>query len=175
MIIDLNVLSGKSIKKAITEINNVKKLLNSEVDELLKLMLQDGVNFAIKGISNHIDTGETISSIFGYRDGNKGVIVAGGASIWLEFGTGVIKNSVRHPVADELGIKEWGTYGHGNGANPNGWYYPTDDVRKMVEAGGKLYPYAHTTGVEATMFMYNSANQILDNLKQYAQKVFKEK
>lgn len=132
----------------------------------IEKLVGEGEKFAIWGISDHIDTGETISTIRGiaYRSQNKGVIVAGGAAIWLEFGTGVVKNfeEYPHPKAEELGMSAIGTYGDGNGSNPNGWFYRDES--------GQVH---HSNGVEATMFMYNTAKILAEKAPEYAKEVFK--
>ena len=78
-------------------------------------------------------------------------ILVGGAAVWLEFGTGVVANPVgvggyAHPMAAELGMYGIGEFGHGHGADPNGWWYYDETGRKR-----------HTFGIPATMFMYHSA------------------
>ena len=161
--IQVNILDPKSIDKAIKELNKYKKEMERKVLVLIDKMVKLGEDYAINSLA-HIDTGETLSSIMGYRNGDKGVIVAGGNAIWIEFGTGVRNNgnvgSSPHPKGEELGMKI-GTYGKGKGANPNGWYYLDDD--------GEV---KHTFGIEANMFMYKTSLELQRIYPELAKEVF---
>lgn len=153
-------LTPQGIDAAIREIKRNRLEVDKKVQELISVMVAEGEDYAINTVG-HVDTGETLASIHGYREGNKGVIVAGGAAIWLEFGTGVIRNSERHPKADELGMKAWGEYGKGHGKDPNGWYYPDGEG------------WSHTYGIEANMFMYHTAQYLKQIFTEKAREVFK--
>ena len=163
MNIKVNIFDPKSIDKAIKELNKYKKEVERKTLELLDRMLEHGEDYAINSVA-HIDTGETVSSIMGYRNGDKGVIVAGGNAVWIEFGTGVKKNgsagSSPHPKGEELGMKIGG-YGQGKGADPNGWYYLGDD--------GEV---KHTFGIEANMFMYKTSLELQTLCPDLAREVF---
>ena len=155
-------LSEESIKAAIKELDKYKKELSKKVHALIDLMLKHGEDFAINQVG-HVDTGETLSSIHGYRDGNKGVVVAGGNAIWLEFGTGVRHNGPAggspHPKGTELGMTI-GEYGKGQGANPGGWWYYDGDAVK------------HTYGIPANMFMWHTARELERVAPELAKEVF---
>lgn len=157
-------LDTKSIDNAIEELQGYKVELNSKTEKLLDLMLEHGEDYAINELG-HIDTGETLSSIYGYRDGDKGVILAGGNAIWLEFGTGIRHNGPAggspHPKGTELGMII-GEYGQGKGANPGGWwYYDGDEVK-------------HTYGIPATMFMWRTSRELEESATELAKEVFKK-
>ena len=118
-------LSKSGIDKAATWLEDyARRTLPKNCVDLISRMCRTGEVWAMT-LMNHIDTGNTLSTIRGYRNGNKGVIVANGAAIWIEFGTGVVANkgSKPHPKAAELGMSPWGTYGKGHGASFNGWWY----------------------------------------------------
>lgn len=156
-------LSPQGIDKAISDLRDYKKRLSKVVNTLLDKMVQFGEDYAINAVG-HVDTGETLSSIHGYRKGKRGVIVAGGNAIWLEFGTGVTYNGSAggspHPKGSELGMTI-GTYGQGKGSDPNGWYYLGDD--------GKL---KHTYGIKANMFMYQTAKVLREEVPELAKGLF---
>ena len=155
-------LSVESIDRAIKEIEKRRAEIPKLVEKLIDKMLVVGEDYAINTVG-HVDTGETLSSIMGYREGNRGVIVAGGAAVWLEFGTGVTKNMQQeHPKAQELGMRPWGTYGKGQGGDPDGWWYPGDDGR-----------YHHTYGIQANMFMYRTAKYLQDMFETLGKEVFR--
>jgi hypothetical protein len=155
-------LSEESIKAAIKDLEKYKRELGKKVQALIDAMVAHGEDYAINQVG-HVDTGETLSSIHGYRDGNKGVVVAGGNAIWLEFGTGVRHNGSAggspHPVGAELGMTI-GEYGQGKGANPNGWWYYDGDKVK------------HTYGIPANMFMWRTARELERVAPELAREVF---
>ncbi len=144
-------LSPGSISVAIQKLKKFQKDLPRKINELIDKMTKFGEDYAINTLG-HIDTGETLSSIIGYRNGNTGFIVAGGNAIWIEFGTGVTYNGAvggsPHPLGEDLGMTI-GTYGEGHGADENGWYYQDDDGT-----------WKHTFGIQANMFMYRTAQAL---------------
>ena len=160
IIVDLNADNG--IKNAIKELRKYKNDIKRKTLKLIDSMLKFGEDYAINSVA-HIDTGETLSSIRGYRNGDKGVIVAGGNAIWIEFGTGVRNNGSAgtspHPKGSELGMAI-GTYGKGHGADPNGWWYYDEGEVK------------HTYGIKANMFMYKTALELQRVCPELAKEVF---
>ena len=159
--VDLNADNG--IKNAIKELRQYRNSIKSKTLKLIDSMLRFGEDYAINSVA-HVDTGETLSSIKGYRNGTKGVIVAGGNAIWIEFGTGVRNNGSAgtspHHKGEELGMTI-GTYGQGKGADPNGWYYYDD---------GEV---VHTFGIKANMFMYKTALELQRVCPELAKEVFR--
>ena len=140
-----------------------KNILPKKVKGLIDRMVRTGEQYAVNTVG-HIDTGATLASVMGYRNGDKGVIVADGAAVWIEFGTGVVANAgnAPHPKAGELGMSAWGTYGQGKGANLNGWWYEGDDGE-----------YHHTMGIPANRFMYNTAQMLIKECPEWAKEIFK--
>lgn len=159
------------LDEAIKALDEHKKQCRKIIKDLIEAMCDYGEDFAIN-LVGHIDTGKTVDSIrkdashIAYRNGNYGLIVAGGNAIWLEFGTGVTKNqgNAHPPVADpgNTTIYPHGTYGKGKGANP-GWYY-------IDETKGEKGEVCYTQGIEGNQFMYRTALAIRD----YAPELFKE-
>lgn len=156
--------SEESISKAIEELKTFEKTIKDKINELLDKLVWEGEEYAVNEVG-HVDTGETLASIHGYRRGNKGVIVAGGNAIWLEFGTGVKYNgsagSSPHPKGDKLGMTIGG-YGKGHGADTEGWYYPADGTNR----------WHHTYGIQANMFMYRTARELIRIAPALAREVF---
>ena len=137
--------------------------LKAYCEELITRMLREG-EMTARILLTHVDTGNTLSTIMGYRDGNKGMILVGGNAIWIEFGTGIVANNgaaYPNPAAENLGMDAIGTYGEGHGSDPNGWYYPGDD--------GKWH---HTFGIPANMFMYNTAQMLRREYAKMAKEIF---
>lgn len=155
-------LGTASIDAAIKELKTYQRDIDRKVKALIDAMIQYGEDYAINAVG-HVRTGETLTSVKGYRKGTVGVIVAGGNAIWLEFGTGVKHNGPAggspHPKGKELGMTIGG-YGDGHGADPGGWWY-------YDETGLK-----HTYGIEANMFMYKTAQELQRVFPELAREVF---
>ncbi len=148
-----------------------KITLPKKVEQFVELMTRQGESWAIN-FMGHIDTGETLASIVGIRNGNKGVIVAGGNAIWIEFGTGVVANIGvdSHPKAPILGIAPHGTYGKGLGSNPNGWYYP--DPKGTHYFDGQYW--SHTYGIPASRFLYDTSIELIKAYPSMAKEIFEK-
>lgn len=154
-------LSSGSLADAAKQLMKYADSLQSKSERLVKDLGEAGVSYANMYLE-HDDTGETRSSIQFEQKVNTGVISVGGAAVWIEFGTGVIRNSgSKHQKADELGMSDWGTYGDGNGANEHGWWYP-------AEGGHK-----HTFGIRMNPFMYLASQDIRRELLDIAKEAFK--
>lgn len=164
-VIKISQLSEAAVDAAIRELEDYKASIKKRTEQLIEAMCQMGEFYAVSYVG-HVDTGETISSISGYRRGDKGVIVAGGNAVWLEFGTGVRYNGAvggsPHPKGVELN-HTIGTYGKGHGADPDGWYYYDADGRKK-----------HTFGIPANMFMYRTAKELQRQFPDLAKEVFEK-
>ena len=159
--ITINAFDENSINNAIAELKAYKKSLTSKCLKLIEVMCAEGEDYAINAVG-HVDTGETLSSIMGYRKGKEGIIVAGGQAIWIEFGTGVGRAEWAGGVLPE-GIVAHGEYGKGYGKKPPWFYYD--------EADGKLHI---AWGLDATSFMWKTARFLENNVGEYARKVFNE-
>lgn len=146
-----------------------EKTLPKNCLALVDRMTGQGEQWAVNQVG-HIDTGNTVASVMGYRNGNKGVIVAGGAAIWIEFGTGVARNfgTEPHPKAAELGMSPWGTFGLGHAASFNGWYYPDPNGTHIFNG----QTYSHTMGIPANRFMYNTAQMLAKSCPEMAKEIF---
>ena len=172
----------KGIDEVEAKLNNLINVCDQRVSNLVDNMLTDGEHFATNEMG-HIDTGRTLVSIKSKRrKGSKtGRIIAGGAAIWIEFGTGVARNSGNtHPMVVDSAVPIYphGGYGKGHGKFTKGWYYPTDNPRDAIKKDGKYVMtadgkyIAHTKGVPQNMFMYRTYEMLVNNLPQMAQEAF---
>lgn len=156
-------LSSASIAECARKLEFYSKhTIDRKVEQLVGRMLKEGETYAINAVG-HFDTGETMSSVVAYREGSHGIIAVGGNAIWIEFGTGVEYNGggYNHPKAAELGMSAHGTYGKGLGADPNGWVYRDDDGN-----------YHHTKGIPTNPFMYNTAQMLRNECRNWAKEIF---
>lgn len=166
----INISSAEEIEQGIKLIKEYKTSLQSKITSLVRQMCLEGEDYAINALG-HVDTGETLSSIHGelmggYRNGQRGVIIAGGAAVWIEFGTGVHYNgaagSSPHPLGTTVQPPHLiGTYGAGHGADPDGWLY-------RDESG----EWHKTKGIPANMFFYETVKQLERRYPDLAREVF---
>ena len=147
-----------------------KYRLPKYIRNLIDFMCKEGENWAINELER-IDTGNTLTTIYGYRQGDKGVIVANGAAIWIEFGTGVAHNGegYNYPGKVPEGIVPHGTFGKHHGSNKDGWFYP--DPEGEFEFGGETYSW--TLGIPSNPFMYRTAEMLKRECGNIAKEVFK--
>ena len=162
-------LSEASIDSAIEQIESYKKKVQANTSKLVEEAATLLEEYAAFELSKHVWTGETLASLRKVvrQGGYTARVIVGGAAVWLEFGTGVVANPVgvggyAHPKAAELGMYGIGEYGHGHGADPNGWWYKDETGQTR-----------HTYGIPATMFMYHSAWNVRRDLPDMARRIFK--
>lgn len=162
-------LNEASIDNAIKQIQQYKKDLTEKTYRLVDEVASKVKTNAVHELSQHIETGETITSVRIEHPNNSytASVLAGGAAIWLEFGTGVVANYVgvgdyAHPKAAELGMSGIGTYGNGHGADIDGWWYYDEFGRKR-----------HTFGIPATCFMYYSAMNARREIPNLARRIYR--
>lgn len=157
-------LSAKSLLSAADKLKKYAESLDDKSDKLVKALGEMGAERAMMHFDegNHKGTGNTRGSIMYEHEGNSGTVSVGGAAVWIEFGTGVMRNSgAAHPKKDELGMVGWGEYGDGHGADPNGWDFFKDG-----------YKY-HTFGITMHPFMYETSQDLRNELLKKAKEVFK--
>lgn len=170
MTILLNPFDVKSIDNAIRMVEQFSKETLDKIDALIHAMVVEGETIALALC--HAESGETQMSIIqeskveGARLGAVGYIIAGGAAIWLEFGTGVAKNEnagVSYPGVKPPNIVEHGHYEKGKGLSGDLWAY-YDDKQGKVRV---------TRGIAATAFMWHSATYLRNHFPEIARKVWK--
>ena len=167
MILNLE-LTDESLDEAIRKVEQYSKDFKDKTARFTDEVASRVKTSAVDKLAGHIETAETIQSVkVQHRFGSYTArVLAGGAAIWLEFGTGVVANSVGvgafpHPKAAELGMMGIGTYGEGHGADPDGWWYYDETGRRR-----------HTYGIPATMFMYHSAMEVRDMIPGIARRIY---
>lgn len=165
-------LNDKDIARAIREVEKFKQDFRNKVDTYRKriaeeIAVQASHNFAnslvddiIKGGSPHRPNVQVSVS----DKGSISVVVANGEdAVWCEFGAGVYHNgaagSSPHPKGSELGFTI-GNYGKGYGKGQAWGYY--DESGEIVI----------TRGTEATMPMYNAAQEVMRKAVEIAKEVF---
>lgn len=169
-------IQATALEKGAEYLRKYADKMDKKSADIVSALLMRGEEKAREGLSEHIDTGKTISTLASYRNGLEGDIsVNGNYAIWLEFGTGVAKNGpgYNHPKAQEMGMAAHGTYGKGHGADPSGWWYPVEEglPGDWQDKDGNWH--RHTTGVEATFFFYNTAQMLRREYAKIAKEAYK--
>ena len=171
MEIRVNPFSIESIDNALALLSTFTESTLDKVDRLIEEMVTEGEHISMI-LCLPAETGDTQMSITreskvtGLRHNRYGYIIAGGAAIWLEFGTGVAKNEragVEYPGVKPPNIVEHGSYEKGKGASGEPWAY-YDDKQGKVRV---------TRGIAARAFMWQSATYLRNHFPELARKVWK--
>lgn len=153
-------LDPASIQQAIDEVQQYKKQLKDRLNELMTMLVDQGVEIAKVQIASMdaVYTGDLQNSIEGAFDPGTGIgIIKAGAlyAVYVEFGTGVVGAGSPHPAPE--GWK----YDMNNHGESGWWYFNTRD--------GKWH---WTQGMKSRPFMYNTARQLETQCIQLAREVF---
>jgi len=149
-------LDRQSIDRAIRELQECKKQLQTALSDLAKQLTEQGVQIAKMQIASMdaVDTGALEHSVHGAYNAQDhvGYISAGEGltyAFYVEYGTGPVGEENQHPEPEKVGWEY--NVGETIGINPRhpewgeGWWYPGDD--------GKAH---WTSGQPARPFMYNT-------------------
>lgn len=154
-------LDPKEIGNVAKELRKYKTELRHNILALIDVMCEEGEHLAVLGIT-HFDTGETAASIKGYREGDIGLIVAGGHAVWVEFGAGMGRAEWVGTDYPE-GVVRHGEYGQGKGMNPP-WVYKAEDGT-----------FHKSYGIDADSFMYYAAKDLAAKTPELAMRIFNGK
>ena len=186
MNITLNPFDVKSIDNAIRMVERFSEETLNKIDALIHAMVVEGETVAMV-LCLPAETGDTQMSITreskveGARTDAVGYIIAGGAAIWLEFGTGVLYPD-NYP-----GTKPSGIVGHGEFGEKQTWSYYDDEGKKHTRRGqrkgstGEAWTYYDqkqgrwraTHGLPARAFMWHTATYLRNHFPELARKVWK--
>ena len=157
----------KNLDKVISQLKAYRKRTEEKVEILMERLSTLGAYRARVEFSRAMYAGKN-DTVVSVETTSKGFRISaeGEAVIFIEFGTGVI--NPEHPLSAEFGYAH-GTYGQGKGANPNGWVY----VGEQGNAGSPIRDGAYRTrGNPPARAMYNSAEEMRDELFRIAKEVF---
>ena len=163
------IVSLGNIGDAVRQLDEYENKVKQNIKDFLSKLLETGVEISRAKITElgAIDSGELQGSLNYalYREGNKGVLFTDCEyACFIEFGTGVKYNgsagSSKHPKGQELGMTI-GSYGEGQGANPDGWYYYDDDKGKVMFTKGMPHkPFMYETGKELERIAVKIAKEV---------------
>ncbi|MBQ8766537.1 MAG: HK97 gp10 family phage protein [Clostridia bacterium] len=168
--ISVNILDPKSVEKAIKQLDEYKKEVETKTRELAQRLTDLGAEVVRMKIveMGAVDSGELLSSVEGYYSPtlNAGFIrVTSDHVAFVEFGTGIVGQASPHTSGEYLSKASWG-YATGSKIFTTqdgrvGWIYPTDD-------GG----FRFTEGMQSRPFMYETALELERQYEKIAREVF---
>ena len=158
-------LSTNSIDKAIAELENYRKDLETRLKIFVGELIQEGVEVARIKVS--ASQGDSTDAHVDYMIDSTGEIIKariflqGTEALFIEFGAGIYyNNGNNHPMASENGYGI-GTYPSEHPPNraitPGYWWYKEEDGSKHL-----------SLGTEATMPIYHAAETIRNKTIQKA-------
>lgn len=165
-----------TIRKAIAEIEEYEKDLQTKLKVLMEKLAEVGIEEATVRFANAIYDGTNdvqVNQNPTWVSDNKLVVSASGKAItFIEFGAGVFNPGV-HPKAVELGAIRGG-YGQGKGKNESWTYYgnesETNAGGKVVRRGEKTV--IRTRGNNPNRAMYEAAKEMREQIVKIAREVF---
>lgn len=162
MIVEVNVLSEKSVDQAIRKIEDYAESLEVKASLLCEKLASIGATRVSMEFSRAVYTGpsDITVSVEAKSDTEYEIIAAGETVLLVEFGAGVTYGG-GHPLDGEFGMGP-GTYPNQKHAfDPKGWYIP------KAKGGG------HTFGNPPSMAMYNTGKDLRKEILRIAQEVFR--
>ena len=162
-VIKLSLFNSSVNDKAVRELQDYAKWLETKKEELLQELIARG--WEIAGL--HFDTAfykgpkdDLYIDVEERGDGKYAIVAHGETAILIEFGAGITYYGSGHPQADEFGFGP-GTYpGQTHALTGKGWYLPKS-------AGG-----GHTYGNPPAKGMYNASKALREELVEIARRVF---
>lgn len=154
-------LSSQSLRNAADILQKYADSLPKKAETLVRNLGNYGWDRALEHL-DHVDTGDTFNSVYFDQNGNDGVLTAGGAAVWIEFGTGVLANasSKDHPKRSDVGAVSWGEYGHGLGKG-RWWFINKDGEKRWTE------------GITMNPFMYQASQDMRREIERMAKEAFR--
>lgn len=163
MQITVNILSQKSIDKAVQRLTEYTEEIDDKCNQLAKILAQKGVETSRMKIAQFdaIYTGELLESI----NYEKGAVIQNGSEwivytdcLWakfVEFGTGIVGKKNPHPDTGIIGWK-YDVNEHGE----SGWFYYRDGE------------WHWTKGMPSRPFMYETSMELMKVITKTAKEVF---
>ena len=169
-VIHLNVLSAKSIDKAIRDLEEWQRWLEEKTKEFVSELAKEGMAVASARFASAQYDGTNDVSVHIEERGEfaQAVVATGEATLFIEFGTGITYPD-NHP--EQMFTR--GGYGYGLGRLPGGWMYDGDPgTNGEVITEGKYAGRIHTYGNPANMAMYEAKREIESKFEEIARRVF---
>lgn len=167
-------LTPADIGHTIKEFEAWRTDLESKTKEFLKALAEAGVQVASVNFQSAVydGTNDVVVSFDEKSDTTIAVVATGEATLFIEFGSGIVYPD-DHPEGTDLGMIR-GEYGYGQGANIWGWtYWGEPGTNGMIINQGWQRGKVHTFGNPANMAMYRSKEELENEFANIARRVFK--
>ena len=166
-------LNESSIDNAIKKLEEFEKWLVTKTKEFLKALADEGVQIADAKFAEAVydGTNDVSCSVEERGDNSIAVVAVGGATLFVEFGTGV-RYPDNHPEAGKHGMVR-GEYGYKLGRREKGWRYRGDPGSQgEVITEGKHAGEVHTYGNPANMCLYMTVRELEEKFEEIARRVY---
>lgn len=165
----LDLLNPASIQNALNELNNYADFIHKQVPVFVQRLADEGVQVAKVRFSQARYDGTNDVTVHTEGSGKSVAVVAvGNATLFIEFGTGVLNAGHPDPAAAKY---PHGGYGKGLG-RLSSWRYK-GDPGTHGEPDPKHPGYIRTAGNPANMSMYLTIEDLRRRFKQIAEEVFR--
>lgn len=164
-------LTPEDMSRAIREIEDFKRDIIEKSKELLQEMARIGceaTSFRFAWAA-YDGTNDVSCRIENRGETAVAVVATGNATLFIEFGTGILYAD-NHPESAQNGMIRGG-YGRHQGLNPDGWRYKGDPGTNGVP-DAKHPEKVHTYGNPANMSMYQSIRDLERDFEIIARRVF---
>lgn len=165
--IHIDIMNIASIRKAMKDVEEYKRWLDTKCDELAQRLADMGAVNVSLGYARAIYDGpkDFDVTVEHLGEGKYAINASGRTVLFLEFGAGVTYGS-GHPQDADFGFGP-GTYpGQKRAMNPNGWFFYDYD------SGGRYT--RRTWGNPPSMAMYLTAKELRERVEEVAREVFRE-
>lgn len=165
-------LNPHSIDNAIREVEALKKRILNGTKQLLREMADMGCEISKVNFAQAVydGTNDVTCQIEVRSDDLVAVIATGQATLFIEFGTGILWPDT-HPENQYAR----GEYGYGLGKMAGGWRYKGDPgTNGEVITSGKHAGEVHTYGNPANASMYLAVRELERQFESIARRVFND-
>lgn len=163
MRIVIDPFDKKSIARAEKLVRQYKEDFERKEQEFLRRLAEIGVQLAGDIYSVADIDGEHEFSVYLQKTESGYSVIAEGRTIgFLEFGTG-IRNPEWHGDGLEYTPPPHGSYGKGQGKNPWGWWFKSQEYARAI----------HTYGNPPAEGMLTARNQMIEQVTAIAREVFR--
>lgn len=164
-------LTEADIDKYLVTLRAWMKKFEAKISEFLKALAQEGYDCAVRNYEAAIydGTNDVSCKIEEIDERTVAVVAVGDSVLFVEFGTGV-RYPNDHPEAQRLNMVH-GEYGSKRGKNPKGWNY-SGEPGTNGEPSTTVPNLIHTYGNPANTCLYRSKQEVENQFKEIAQRVF---
>ena len=157
-------LNPDSIKRAIRELEALKRETLVKRDLMIQKLAQRGLTALSDHLADHVWSGDTLASIRAEEiaPGKYRVSAASTGLLFLEFGAGALYAAQQHPLAGQFGMTPGSNSPGGKWDDPNGWWYFDEFTGRM----------RHSFGRPASMPVYRTAKDIENAVREVVAEVY---